>query len=84
MDKLYRKLKRYSVTPTQYFILKELSLCDCSIKKLSEIMEMCHITVQKHIENLRKRLDVRTNIGLIVKAHKIGLIDINKDDEDEQ
>ncbi len=83
MDKLYRKLKKYSVTPTQYFILKELSLCDCSVTKLAEIMQMSTITVQQHVSNLRKRLKVNTNIGLIVKAHKIGLININEDDEDE-
>ena len=80
MAKIPELMRSYNITPKQYFVLEEFSRADATAKELGKIMSLSAITVHQHIAALRRCLSVRTNVGLVVKAHKLGIIDLNEDE----
>ncbi len=72
-------LKRHNITPKQYFLLKEYSDADVTAEELAKTMCLSTITVHQHLSALRKRLHVKTTVGLVVKAHRLGIINLDEE-----
>jgi DNA-binding NarL/FixJ family response regulator len=53
--------------------------CDLGIKEIAEKMEMKTRTLEKHIEILSKKLQIKTRIGMVMFAVKSGIISTMQD-----
>jgi DNA-binding NarL/FixJ family response regulator len=53
--------------------------CDLGIKEIAEKMEMKTRTLEKHIEILSKKLQIKTRIGMVMFAIKSGIVSIMQD-----
>lgn len=78
MDGHYLLLKKHSITAKQFFVLKEFSNSDINATELSKLMALSPITMHGHLAELRRKLKVNTNHGLIAKAHRLKIINLDE------
>lgn len=82
MDKSLTIMKRFNLTHKQYCILREYAVADTTLQGLSDVFNVSTITMSQHMRNLRHRFNVKTNVGLVVKAHRLGIINLDKNKDE--
>ena len=66
------------LTPQQLNVLKLLTL-GLQNKEIADRMGLAVSTVKLHVSGILRRLNVRTRTASVIKAQKLGLIDIDKE-----
>ena len=66
------KASRYGLTPTQYEIAV-LTAKEYSQAQIGIAIGIAHQTVNNHNRETRKRFEVQTNVGVAVKAVRLGI-----------
>lgn len=69
-------LKKFRITAKEWLVLQEYALSDDKSCLLAEQLAMSPITFYKHMESVRHKLGVKTNLAAVIKAYRLGVINI--------
>lgn len=73
---IIKKKNKYGLSKMEISILKSIKNGDMTIVKLAKKLHKSRITVNHHMQQVRRKLKVNTNMGAVIKALKSNIIEL--------
>lgn len=68
------KYDSYGLTKAEIKVLKALEDGDTTLTNIAKKMHLSRVTINHHMQEVRRKLNVKTNIGAVIKALKKNII----------